>query len=124
MNILAIFLVLGVGADDIFVLVDSWKQSRVDVKPREVSEREGGEGGGEEKRNTNHRASLSHCTYYTCTIHTLLYTRRTHTMGGGSLYSMRIIRQRLTHALLCFVRSFVPSFLPPIPPIPPCPISL
>ena len=42
MNILAIFLVLGVGADDIFVLVDSWKQSRVDVKPREVSEREGG----------------------------------------------------------------------------------
>merc|ERR1712196_590048 len=31
MNTLAIFLVLGVGADDIFVICDSWKQSRLAV---------------------------------------------------------------------------------------------
>merc|ERR1711871_1431955 len=32
MHILAIFLVLGVGADDIFVLTDAWHQSKRDVK--------------------------------------------------------------------------------------------
>jgi hypothetical protein len=32
LHILAIFLVLGVGADDVFVLVDAWKESRVTVK--------------------------------------------------------------------------------------------
>ena len=31
---LAIFLVLGIGADDVFVLVDGWKQSAVDVPRR------------------------------------------------------------------------------------------
>merc|ERR1711871_927429 len=31
MQVLAIFLVLGVGADDIFVLTDAWKQSKIDV---------------------------------------------------------------------------------------------
>ena len=35
MHILAIFLVLGVGADDIFVLTDAWKQSKYDVKREE-----------------------------------------------------------------------------------------
>ena len=34
MNVLAVYLVLGVGADDLFVLNDSWRQSRVDVKRR------------------------------------------------------------------------------------------
>merc|ERR1711865_768724 len=33
MHILAIFLVLGVGADDVFVLTDGWKQSVRDVVP-------------------------------------------------------------------------------------------
>ena len=31
-HILAVFLVLGVGADDVFVLVDAWKQSVVAVR--------------------------------------------------------------------------------------------
>jgi hypothetical protein len=34
MHILAIFLVLGVGADDIFVLTDAWHQSKRDVKQK------------------------------------------------------------------------------------------
>ena len=33
MHILAIFLVLGVGADDVFVMTDGWKQSVRDVIP-------------------------------------------------------------------------------------------
>merc|ERR1711871_1660355 len=32
MHILAVFLVLGVGADDVFVLSDAWKQSAKDLR--------------------------------------------------------------------------------------------
>merc|ERR1719201_2385060 len=40
LHILVLFLVLGVGADDIFVLVDAWKQSidELDDKDKEESE--------------------------------------------------------------------------------------
>lgn len=31
-HILAVFIILGVGADDVFVLVDAWKQSEIEVK--------------------------------------------------------------------------------------------
>ena len=36
---LAIFLVLGIGADDVFVLVDGWKQTANDTPRREAAAR-------------------------------------------------------------------------------------
>ncbi len=38
MQFLVIFIILGVGADDVFVLVDAWKQSADDVPRGEISE--------------------------------------------------------------------------------------
>merc|ERR1711968_219093 len=38
-HILAVFIILGVGADDVFVLVDAWKQSEIEVeKPKNDDE--------------------------------------------------------------------------------------
>ena len=39
LHILAIFLVLGVGADDVFVLADAWKESAITVARKEVTGR-------------------------------------------------------------------------------------
>ena len=38
-HILAVFIILGVGADDVFVLVDAWKQSEIEIeKPQDGNE--------------------------------------------------------------------------------------
>merc|ERR1719201_1261349 len=44
LHILVLFLVLGVGADDIFVLVDAWKQSIGELEDNDKDKEESGYG--------------------------------------------------------------------------------
>jgi len=45
MNATTIFLAVGIGADDVFVYVDSWRHSRREVERGEKERREGRDGG-------------------------------------------------------------------------------
>ena len=91
MSVLSLYILLGIGVDDLYVMTDAFRQSQHEIIARNTAD-PGAAASPPERISLGRRCDLQHRNYY----------------GGGSLVSSRIFSARLDSLLCVLAKSSVP----------------